>query len=450
MKIARLEYGSTEVAVEVPDEADILGAGRVAPLGDPAAEVRSSLEEPTGTPALRDLARGRSRAAVVVSDNTRPVPYRGPSGILAPVITVLKEAGVGRIDLIVASGTHRPLSRQELESLLDPAAFQDGVEVVNHVGTDDASLRMIGSTARTPRVTVNRRYLDADLKILTGLVEPHFMAGFSGGRKAVCPGICGREVTHGFHSGAMHEDERSASLVMEGNPCHEESLEIARMAGADFIINATIDSKKRMTGVFAGDLEKAHAAAVAHVRSFAEVPVEEACDVVVTHGGYVGINHYQCAKAAVEASRVVRSGGAIVLVACLTEPDPVGSSDYLQLLGLLARLGPRGYRERILSRDWTFMPEQWEPQMWAKVFNRLGSAGRLFICAPRLKDVPAGQLPETNVAAGSAPREGEDDPSYAARMVRETLERLGARKGKSMIVLTDGPYGVPVLKGERR
>jgi len=447
MKIISLAYGNCQVEVKVPDSAEVLSSGSVEPLADPAQEISRSMKEPLGTEPLRRLAQGRRRAAIVVSDNTRPVPYRGKDGILAPLINVLKKTGVRDIKVIVACGAHLPLDEAELKRMLHPAAFQEGVEVINHVATDEAMLRHIGRTGRTPKVTVNRHYLDADLKILTGLVEPHFMAGFSGGRKAVCPGICGQSVTYGFHSASMLDAKESTSLVLEGNPCHEEALRIARMAGVDFIINVTLDNRKRITGVFAGELEKAHLEAVKHLRTFVKIPIDKLYDVVITQAGYVGVNHYQCAKAALEAARAVKPGGAIVLLASLTDPEPVGSENYKNLLRLLGRLGPAGFRRRILAEDWSFMPDQWQVQMWAKVFERLGSTKRFYTCAPALTYCSEDLLPETNVAGQTRPLASEDTIEFASRIVQQTIDRVTKQyTEKRILILPDGPYAVPVYQ----
>ena len=224
MKTVALRWPNKTAEFEVPDSSDILSLMKDTPLKNPVEEIHHRLRHPQGTLSLESLANGRKCAAIVVSDNTRPVPYKEPYGILPPIVNMLRGSGIVHIKIIVANGTHHALNKAELTNLLGTITLQDGIEIINHVATDNSMLRSIGSTRRTPNVTVNRHYLDADLKIATGLVEPHFMAGFSGGRKAICPGICGENVTYGFHSAAMHEDERAASMILEGNPCHEQSL----------------------------------------------------------------------------------------------------------------------------------------------------------------------------------------------------------------------------------
>lgn len=449
MKKISLQYGNSHIEIAVPDSADVRGTAEVEPLAKPAQEILRSLDEPIGTGALSQLAKDKDTAAVVVSDNTRPVPYKGPNGILAPIIATLKRSGVGHIKIIVACGTHRPMEEMELQQMLGDAAFLPGIEVINHLATDETVLRTIGSTERTPKVSINRHYLDAQLKIATGLVEPHFMAGFSGGRKAICPGICGRSVTYGLHSASMLTESNAASLILEGNPCHEEALRIAKMAGVDFIVNVTIDEHKRMTGVFSGEMEKAHVAAVEHLRSFAIVEADKLYDVIITHAGDVGVNHYQCAKAVFEASAVVKQGGYIILVGNLTDPDPVGNATYKQMLRLLVQLGPAAFLKQILADDWTFVPDQWQVQMWAKAFRKLSDPKHLYICAPRLESCPQDLIPEVNVAAQTRQLAGQSDIDFVRRITQQTIDHVTKTFScEKVLVLTCGPYGVPVLKAD--
>ncbi|MHC4397248.1 MAG: nickel-dependent lactate racemase family protein [Planctomycetota bacterium] len=445
MKTILLQYGKEQVKVNVPDSSDVLSLENAELLPDAAAAIRASLAEPIGSVGLSQLAQGCKNAAVVVSDNTRPVPYSGPDGILKPIIEVLKQNGVDDVRIIIACGTHRAMTEREIREMLGDSAFQKGVSIINHSAGDESMQRSIGSTERTSDVTINRYYLDAELKIATGLVEPHFMAGFSGGRKAICPGICGQSVAYGFHSASILNDERSTSLVLEGNPCHKESLEIAKMAGVDFIVNVTIDNRKQITGVFCGDLEKAHLAAVEHLCSYVSAKVDKLYDVIVTQAGDVGVNHYQCAKAAFEASRVVKPGGQIVLLAKLTDPEPIGGQNYKDMMVLLGRLGAEAFCKKLLSDDWSFVPEQWEAQMWAKVFVKLGDVKKLHLCAQRLASQSDEVIPETNVGVELKAVAGEDELAYAGRMVQYAVDEIIAKCPEAkLLVLPDGPYVVPV------
>src|SRR5690554_6270823 len=170
--------------------------------------------------------------------------------------------------------------------MLDARLFESGISVRNHDCRDREQLRYLGRTSRGSEIYLNRAYLETDLKILTGLVESHFMAGASGGRKSICPGLIGEESTYVFHGAQMLSSNNVGNLILEDNPCHEEVLEVAKMAGADFIINVTLDDEFRLTGVFAGDLEKAHLAAVERLKEYVAIPVQKQYDLVITHAGF--------------------------------------------------------------------------------------------------------------------------------------------------------------------
>jgi len=222
-KSASLEWGTSELHLSVPDRTDILSLPVTVPLADPARAIRNALGNPIGAKPLQDVIADkqalldRVHAVVVVSDNTRPVPYKGTDGILEPILETLRAADGVTIEILVATGMHRPLAENELREMLCDSAFLPDVTVTNHVAADLGSLRRIGVTGRGTDVWINQRYLDADIKILTGLVEPHVMAGVSGGRKSVCPGLIGQKVTYVFHGPEMMADPMTASLVINGN-----------------------------------------------------------------------------------------------------------------------------------------------------------------------------------------------------------------------------------------
>jgi len=442
MKTTSWPFGKTKFNLQVPDTSQILQLQKMPPLPQPRETLLHALHHPIDSLPLSVLAANRRSAAVVVSDNTRPVPYKEPNGILEPILNILRQSGIPDIRIIIACGTHRAMSEQELRNMLGSAAFQPGVNILNHVANDPTRLVSLGSTSRNPTVTVNRMYYESDVKILTGLVEPHFMAGYSGGRKALCPGICGQSVTWGFHSAEILDHPAADTLVLEGNPCHEESLAIAKMARVDFTVNVTINSEKQLTGIFAGSLENAHRAAIDHIRDFAVIPIPHEFDIVITQAGDVGVNHYQCAKAAYEAHRAAVPNGHILLTAVLTDPDPIGGAGYKQTLHLLQQMNPREFRRAIRAADWTFVPEQWQVQMWTKVFQKLGSMKNLTTCAARLKDCV---IPETNAAALHAQNTGESDLLFTQRITQLSLDRLlHLNPGASVLLLPDGPYGIPI------
>ncbi len=452
LKRIEVEFGDAILSLAMPNGADMLTLPDCSPLNNPESAVRHSLMNPIGArplPYIVAAAKRRNpdaRAVIVVSDNTRPVPYLGKCGILEPVLDILAECDIRHIGILVANGTHRSLSEHELGKLLPARCFESGLTITNHVCTDRAALRFLGRTGRGTEAWINERYMAADIRILTGLVEPHFMAGVSGGRKALCPGLVGEKTTHIFHGPALMADDRADSLIIEGNPCHEEALDVACMAGADFIVNATIDRQRHLTGVYSGDMIQAHAAATARVVETNAIPIREQYDFVLTHAGVTGVNHYQAAKACVEAVKAVRRGGNLVIAANHTDPDPVGSANYKRVLPLLREHGADRLLSALQAPGREFVPEQWEVQMWARVMKKLGSDERLVYCSPCLTGEIFRQavLPGTDGGEGISGLKGR---ALAEKMIQRAIDRFcAAHPHGSMAVLSDGPFGVPVFR----
>jgi nickel-dependent lactate racemase len=250
---------------------------------------------------------------VTVSDITRPVPYKGEKGILRPLLNHLEAAGIPRsgITIVVGNGMHRPSTREEHVEMFGDDILRD-YRIVDHNCEDLPSLTFVGKSQTGGDVFVNSVFYGTDLRIATGLVESHYMAGLSGGRKSICPGC--RQKDHCVVSQPPSSNPRRPKPGL-GDPCHEESLAIARTVGVDFIVNATLDKALRPTGIFAGDLVAAHKAAGDLVRDYVLVPVEREYDIVLTHGGYVGRNHYQAVKAAHNALPAIRKGGTLIVAA---------------------------------------------------------------------------------------------------------------------------------------
>jgi hypothetical protein len=301
---------------------------------------------------------------------------------------------------------------------------------------------------------MDRGYVEADLRILTGLVESHLMAGASGGRKSVCPGLVGIDSIRDFHGPAVLSDPRAAVLVTAGNPCHELSLEIARLAPAHFIVNVTAREDGAVMGVFAGGMEAAHAEAVEHLRSFVGIPLDHRYDVVITHGGMVGVNHYQAAKAAAVAARVVEPGGHVILVADTTDPDPVGTMHYRALMTMLKEVGCEAFDRLIKSPDWTFVPDQWQVQMWGRVFATI-PCSHLHYFSPQTPPFEYGRLPgRSPEILRSSPERPAPLPSeeQVALFVEAALDTALADIGPAprVALLAAGPYGIPVERADRQ
>ncbi len=455
-KSVDVEYGPTSFPVLVPPDCRILEMAEVSPLANPRDRIRASIHEPIGTKPLPELLRAKGKplrdlsVCITTSDITRPVPYKGEAGILPPLLTLLDKAGITRehIMLLVGTGTHRPSTPEEKVAMFGEEVVAR-YRIVDH-DCDDPGLVDIGKTRAGTEVLINPHFIRADVKIATALVESHFMAGASGGRKAVCPALVSRRTIARFHSAEVLDSPSATNLVLAGNPCDEEAVEIATKAGVDFIINTVLNRRLELIDVFSGDLLQAHAEAVQLLRKFVTVPVDREHDIVLTHGGYVGINHYQNAKAAVNALPVVRDGGTLILAACERDLDPVGPLTYKSLLHLLKLQGSAGYLSALRHPGWRFTKDQWEPQMWAKVLDKVGEEGLIY-CSARLSAeaheiVPGGMgwdyLPDGEYA---------DDLERARAMVQNALVvavRRGTRGGRfpSVAFIKEGPYAVPVRR----
>ena len=279
MKKISIQLEKETVEINLPDNTEILSTELAKPLSDPAFFIQKALADSIDSPSLDKVIEQKlkknpeAKAVVVISDNTRPVPYKGEAGILWPIIERLlaKNISNDRILILVATGTHRPLIAKELGEILDPRVFDYEIPIKNHNCRDKNNLTYLSKTNRGSSVYINRDYMKADIKILTGLVETHFMAGASGGRKSICPGLIGEESIYIFHGAPMLASPKSSDLIIDGNPCHQEALEIAKKAGADYILNVTLNQDFKITGVFAGDLEKAHEQAVKQIKKYVTI-----------------------------------------------------------------------------------------------------------------------------------------------------------------------------------
>jgi len=399
----RLEYGRHGLEVELPGRNVVkcLGYQPGQPLEDPRQAVFEGLARPAGAPPLAELARGRSNACVVISDVTRPVPNQA---LLGPILETLRQSGIPRerILILVATGLHRPnLGEELIEMVGRPIAETYRIE--NHHGCQRSEHTCLGTSPRGLPIWIDSRYVQADLKITTGLIEPHFMAGFSGGRKLVCPGLAALETIRPWHSPEFLEHPNARSGLLDGNPVHEENTWIARHVGCDFIVNAVIDARRRILSVVAGDMEEAFLEGVDFVRRLVTDTVPEPVDIVVTTsaGHPLDTTYYQSVKGMVAALEIVKPGGTVILAAGLAEG--IGSAEFQRLFDENPTLD--GFMERILNTDY-FVMDQWQLEELAKVRRKAkvkvvsdglspGTLNRLFVeSAPSVESAVAESLAE--------------------------------------------------------
>ncbi len=420
----RLDYDRDGLEVDLPDRHVVkcLGYRSADPLRDPEGAVVEALAHPLGTPPLAELARGRASACIAICDVTRPVPNQV---LLPPILRTLEDSGIPRknILILVATGLHRPNEGDELIEMVGrPIATTYRIE--NHVGRKLSQHGYLGESPRGVPIWIDRRYLNAELKIATGLIEPHFMAGYSGGRKVICPGLAAWDTVRVWHSPRFLEHPNACAGVLRDNPVHEETTWIARQAGCDFIVNAVVDEHRRILRVVAGDMERAWAEGVGFVAQLVTDSLPEPVDVVITSSaGYpLDTTFYQSIKGMVAALEVVRPGGTIVLAAGMREG--IGSPPFQKLLEQTPSLDV--FMGRIGDADCSVV-DQWQLEELAKVRRRA-----------RVIVVTGGLAPETVRRLFV-----ESTPTVEAA-VAACLAEYGP--GAKIAVLPKGPYVIAVCR----
>ena len=367
MKI-KIDYGEKGLDIEVPDNnlAKILSMKKSFPIENPEHELKAAVDHPIGSQPLSTIARGKKSACIVICDITRPVPNKI---LLPPILSTLEENDIDREDItiLIATGIHRPNLGEELVYLVGDE-IASNYNIVNHRAKQKDSHAYLGKTSRGTEVFVDRAYIDADLKITTGFIEPHLMAGFSGGRKLVCPGISSLDTVKVMHSPKILEHPNAREGIIQGNPFHEESLEIAKMASMDFIVNVALNENKQITGIFAGDMEQAHRQGVAFVRSQVGDSVPEPVDIIVTtSAGYpLDATFYQSIKGLTAALPIVKEGGTIILAAECREG--LGGPEFSQLVRETTDI--ELFMKNIFRKDY-FVVDQWQFEEFAKVLRKV-------------------------------------------------------------------------------
>lgn len=362
-------YGKKQISIDLPDSAVVVRPVEAASIADLSAKLRQALQSPIGSPSLSDLIKKKkpSSVCVVVNDITRPVPY---PRFLPELLSEIESAGVERqaVTLLVATGMHRPSTAAEKVEMYGPE-IASRYRIVDHCSEDFSCMVKVGRrTSSGTEAHINRVYADADFRILTGLIEPHFMAGFSGGRKSVCPGIVDLATISNFHGFRFLSSPNASSGVLEGNPCHGEALDIARLVPPDFIVNVVIDRRREIVGLFCGDMEKAHAEGAAFARSLSEFPAAADADLVVTSGGGYPLDKtfYQTVKGMVAAVDFLKKNAVVVIASECGEG--VGSGEYRNILAEYSGDWKK-FLEDIGSTP-VVRKDQWELQMQTRLLEK--------------------------------------------------------------------------------
>jgi lactate racemase len=318
-----------------------------------------------GAGPCRLRARGKRSACILICDITRPVPNHL---FLRPIIEQLMSAGLApeAITVLIATGLHRPNEGDELERVVGDPWVLNHVRVVNHFARDDAAHVDFGRTkGRGVPVKLDRRFIEAEVRIATGLVEPHFMAGYSGGRKVVAPGIAHADTIRTFHAAAFMESPAAVSCNLVGNPLHEEQLEIVRMIGDIMALNTVINEQRQLVFVSYGDIVASHMAAVHFVQDWIQVPVPRRFTTVVTSAAGFPLDrtYYQTVKGMVTPMDILAPGGTLIVASDCSEG--LGSHEFRASQRRLVDMGPDGFLRSILPKSLADIDE-WQTEMQLK------------------------------------------------------------------------------------
>lgn len=364
----KLEYGHDGLWVMLPDEnvISVLNLTTSPPIVDIKTAIVNSIINPIGTKTLHDLVKGRSSIVIAICDITRPVPNKI---LLPPVLACLHVAGVksDQITILVSTGTHRPNEGDELISLVGEEIAAN-YRVLNHVCTNPNEQIYLGVSPNGVEVSLDKTWVEADFRISIGLIEPHFMAGFSGGRKLVMPGLAALETVQAWHSPRFLEHPLATNGITDGNPVHEEAVAIASMARTDFMLDVTLDEANRITGIFGGDMVEAWSAGVEFAKTQVNVTVSDQVDIVITTcaGLPLDATFYQAVKGMVGALPMVKEGGQIIIASECCEG--IGSEHFKRLLFEYESLDQ--FVMDIQSAEWTYVPDQWEVEELARAVKK--------------------------------------------------------------------------------
>lgn len=359
MKTVQLAYGKTGLSVSVPDDAHVIEPKHVDGLADEFGAVQSALRSPIGTSPLKGMVKSTDTVSIVIADITRPTPsHKLVPWLMAELNHVPKENFV----IINGVGSHRPNTEEELIQMLGKDIV-DTVKIENHDSFDDSKLIHVGRNSYGSDVYLNKTYVESDFKIVTGFIEPHFFAGFSGGPKGIQPGVAGIKTILDFHNAKLIGHPNSNWGVLEGNILQDSAVQNCLMAKPDFMLNVTLNGKKEITNVFAGDVLEAHRAGCEYVKESAMYAVDQPFDIVITtNSGYpLDQNLYQTVKGMSAAAQIVKQGGAIISASECSDGVP-NHGNYAKILQM--RSTPQELLDMINDPAFS-MFDQWQVQVQA-------------------------------------------------------------------------------------
>ena len=429
---ANFRYGKEEIRLKVPDDS-IIYAPRYESISTDVEEMLlDSIMNPAGCLPLSSQLRKRrqGKVVVVVSDITRPIPYHS---FLPFLLDYIGKEGIGRdeIVIVVATGMHRASTMEEKVYMFGEQVVAN-YTIIDHDAENEATLSpLAGKSWSGADIRLNRDYVEAGFRIITGLVEPHFMAGFSGGRKAICPGLASLNTIEMFHGYRFLSDPNAANTVLKDNPCHLENTSVARLCPADFSINIVLDQNRRINRIVSGEQFVSHEKTVDYVKERSCGKVDSLADVAITScGGYpLDDTFYQCVKGFVNCLPALKEDGEIVAFGSCTEG--IGSPEYTSLMKKFA-FKHHDFLHAI-GHEHLFVKDQWQFQMHTRVLEKVGMENLHFYTA----SIPQDELALLSVTGHAVAKE-----CLVGSIQKQVDDAVAA--GKKIAVFPEGPYCSPI------
>jgi len=430
----KLEYGINDIIeLRCPDDSIIYNSEYSCQNKSASELLLESLLEPISSKPFIDLIEKRKsgNVVIVVSDITRPIPYKD---FLPDLLNLLENNKVKKQEIIIliATGMHRPSTGQERIQMFGEFVVRN-YQIIDHKCENENDLiELEGYSWSGSKVKLNRYYVTASFRIIIGLVEPHFMAGFSGGRKSVCPGLVGLDTIKNFHGYEFLSNPNASSTIIERNPCHNESTSIAMMCPPDFSINIVLDNHKKINMIISGELFNSHLKTIDFVKQACCSRVEKQADIVITScGGYpLDATFYQCVKGFVNCLSAVKTKGKIFAFgSCL---EGVGSPEYKDLM-----LKYNGQEERFIkdiSSGAFFIKDQWQFQMHLRVLDKIGRSNLHFFSS----NIPLKTLRQLSIHGHFLPKEEIEQTIQYAIDQSVLLD-------KQIAIFPEGPYCSPLV-----
>jgi nickel-dependent lactate racemase len=432
MKV-ELQYGLEQISLEVPEDSFVYKSKYKKSAKSASDLMMESIAKPFDSRHFSDRLQNRKKGdvVIVVSDITRPIPYSEFLPQMIDVIILQNGVAKSEITILIATGMHRASTSSERRRMFGEFIVSNYRIIDHNCEKDDELEKLDGLSWSGSEVRLNKHYVRAGFRIVTGLVEPHFMAGFSGGRKAICPGLVSLESIRKFHGYDFLSHPNAAGGVMKDNPCHLENTSVAKLCPPDFAVNIVLDDQKKVNAVISGELSSSHIKAVDYVRSACCPVVERQAEVAVTScGGYpLDATFYQCVKGFVNCLPAVKTRGEIISFgSCM---DGIGSPEYTALMKEYS--GKHLEFIEYIKNSGTFIKDQWEFQMHIRALDRVSVENLHFYTSI----IPQPELALLSVQPHSLP------VSQIADSIQKQIDQAVKAK-KQLAVFPEGPYCSPI------